>query len=277
MLQLSTKQMELDDVAVLGPRKVRLSWRTVTELDQIRGYHVHIQEVSGEPQQFPKLNTLTVSGVGTSSHTLTHLQPNTAYQAFLVPYSLAGLARPSNLQTFTTKEDVPETSPSNVELKLHNSTAAVAYWHRPSQDSLNGKLMGYKIEIYSNNSLVTNFTLDPSATSLLLSNLTTAVIYKVRLAAFTRAGMGPYSSPVSLKVEPSLLYRPHPALTFPPDAPPGARLVTETWFVSMVGLVAILLILTLVACIVARRRSFKDKSFGHYTGGYLPLCTAGGC
>ena len=167
---------------------------------------------------------------------------------------------------------MPEVSPSEVELKLLNSTAAVAYWRRPSQPDLNGELTGFKIEIFSNNSLVTNFTLEPSATSLLLSNLTKSVIYTVRLAAFNRAGMGPFSEPVSLKVEPSLLYQPqlpHPSLAFPPEPPPPSsvgRIVKETWFVSTIGFLAILLILTLVGCIVFKRRHCKDKSFGHYTG-----------
>ena len=218
------------------------------------------------------MNTLTISGGGTKAHTVTHLRPNTAYRVFLVPYSFTGLARPSNLRSFTTKEDVPESSPTEVELKLLNSTAAVAYWRRPSQANLNGELTGFKIEIFSNNSLVTNFTLEPSATSLLLSNLTKSVIYTVRLAAFNRAGMGPFSEPVSLKVEPSLLYQPqltHPALAYPPEAPGSSvtRLVTETWFVSTIGFLAILLILMLVGGVIFKRRHCKDKSFGHYTGG----------
>ena len=247
--------------------------------DQIRGFHIHIQEVPPSPPSTSPtaadLNTLTLSGGATKAHTVTHLRPNTAYRVFLVPYSLTGLARPSNLRSFTTKEDVPESSPSEVELKLLNSTAAVAYWRRPSQPNLNGELTGFKIEIFSNNSLVTNFTLEPSATSLLLSNLTKSVIYTVRLAAFNRAGMGPFSEPVSLKVEPSLLYQPqlpHPSLAFPPEAPPSSsvsRIVKETWFVSSIGFLAILLILTLVGCVVFKRRHCKDKSFGHYTGRFL--------
>ena len=294
--QLSTKQVELNEVATIGPRKAKLSWKVIViavissiitlfflqilgDPDQIRGFHIHIQEVppsppSTSPTATADLNTLTISGGGTKAHIVTHLRPNTAYRVFLIPYSLNGLARPSNLRSFTTKEDVPESSPTEVELKLLNSTAAVAYWRRPSQSNLNGELTGFKIEIFSNNSLVTNFTLEPSATSLLLSNLTKSVIYTVRLAAFNRAGMGPFSEPVSLKVEPSLLYQPqlppHPSLAFPPESPASSvtRLVTETWFVSTIGFLAILLILTLVGCVVFKRRHCKDKSFGHYTGGF---------
>ena len=81
---------------------------------------------------------------------------------------------------------MPDSYPSNVELKLLNSTAAVVQWRKPNTLSLNGELTGYKVEIFTNNTLVTNFTLEPAATSLLLNNLTTGVIYTVRLAAFNR-------------------------------------------------------------------------------------------
>ena len=75
---------------------------------------------------------------------------------------------------------------SNIEFKLVNSSAAVVQWRKPSTQSLNGDLTGYKVEIFTNNTLVTNFTLEPAATSLLLNNLTTGVIYTVSLAVFNR-------------------------------------------------------------------------------------------
>ena len=80
----------------------------------------------------------------------------------------------------------PDSYPANIELKLLNSTAAVVQWRKPNTLSLNGELTGYKVEIFTNKTLVTNFTLEPAATTLLLNNLTTGVIYTVRLAAFNR-------------------------------------------------------------------------------------------
>lgn len=251
--QLTTQLAEVTAVEILGARAARLSWQVISagsgdwpdntsgiqvthQANHIRGYHIHIKEVASDPPVSPPpaLSTVTTSGGAATSHTLTNLKPSTAYHVFMVPYSSSGLARPSNLKTFSTKEDVPESSPTDVELKLLNSTTAVVYWRKPSQADINGKLTGFKIEIFSNSSLVTNFTLEPTATSLLLSNLTKSVIYTVRLAAFNRAGMGPFSGPVSLKVEPSLLYQPqlpHPSLAFPPEAPlqPIGELVSQTW------------------------------------------------
>ena len=55
-------------------------------------------------------------------------------------------------------------------------------WTRPRLEYITG----FKVEIFINSSLVTNFTLEPGSVSLILNNITTDVIYSVRLAAFNR-------------------------------------------------------------------------------------------
>ena len=76
-----------------------------------------------------------------------------------------------------------------------------------------------------------------------------------------RAGMGPFTEPLSLNVDPSLLF--HPVLY--PNGP--ADLVTEeTWFVSLIGILSILFIFALFGFVYIRRKQAKDKDFGHYNG-----------
>ena len=67
-----------------------------------------------------------------------------------------------------------------------NASSALVTWVSPRVEHLHGDLTGFKVEIFTNNTLVTNFTLEPSAQSLILNNITTDVIYSVRLAAFNR-------------------------------------------------------------------------------------------
>ena len=117
--QLADKLVELEEVTVLGSKKVRLSWKVNTSQvlnesyenhicqvfaknEFIRGYHIHIQEMINEAEY---LNTITISGGGTRSHVLSHLRPHTRYRIFITPYSNYGLFRPSSLKEFTTKED----------------------------------------------------------------------------------------------------------------------------------------------------------------------------
>lgn len=50
--------------------------------------------------------------------------------------------------------------------------------------------------------ILTNITVDASTPSLLLANLTEGVTYTVSVAAANRAGLGPYSVPATLRLDP---------------------------------------------------------------------------
>lgn len=71
-----------------------------------------------------------------------------------------------------------------------------------------GVLLTYHIivrglDINMNKSRVlTNVTIDATAPTLLLANLTEGVTYTVSVAAGNRAGLGPFSSPATLRLDP---------------------------------------------------------------------------
>lgn len=50
--------------------------------------------------------------------------------------------------------------------------------------------------------ILTNVTIDATAPTLLLANLTEGVTYTVSVAAANRAGYGPYSTPATLRLDP---------------------------------------------------------------------------
>jgi roundabout, axon guidance receptor 2 len=59
------------------------------------------------------------------------------------------------------------------------------------------------VDLRSNYSkILTNVTIDASAATLLLANLTEGVTYTVSIAAATNAGLGPFSKPASLRLDP---------------------------------------------------------------------------
>lgn len=59
------------------------------------------------------------------------------------------------------------------------------------------------IDIHLNKSRVlTNITIDAATPTLLLANLTEGVTYTVSVAASNKAGIGPYSSPATLRLDP---------------------------------------------------------------------------
>lgn len=90
-----------------------------------------------------------------------------------------------------------------MEGRLLNSTTVYLKWKPPPAPSLNGELQGYKVEVRSNN---TDNKVDVvnvgTAPTLLLGNLTSGVSYSVRVAAATRAGIGPFSPPAMLRLDP---------------------------------------------------------------------------
>ena len=75
-------------------------------------------------------------------------------------------------------------------------------WGPPNKRELHGDLQGYKVIIRSQNTshYWNNFTLDSDITSLLLENLTVEEVYWVKVAAYNRKGIGPFSKVVELKV-----------------------------------------------------------------------------
>lgn len=99
---------------------------------------------------------------------------------------------------------MPSEAPTNMEALLLNSTSVYLKWKSPTLPSLNGELQGYKIEIRSNYSenKISALTVGVSP-SLLLGNLTAGVTYNIRVAAITRAGIGPFSPPATLRLDPA--------------------------------------------------------------------------
>lgn len=91
-----------------------------------------------------------------------------------------------------------------MEALLLNSTAVYLKWKSPPAIALNGELQGYRVEVKANKS---DSPLDTvtvgAAPTLLLGNLTAGVSYSVRVAATTRAGIGPFSIPAMLRLDPA--------------------------------------------------------------------------
>lgn len=94
--------------------------------------------------------------------------------------------------------------PAHMEALLLNSTAVYLKWKSPPLPSLNGDLQGFKVEVRTNgsdlHSHVDTITVGASPT-LLLGNLSAGITYTVRVAATTRAGVGPYSAFATLRLD----------------------------------------------------------------------------
>lgn len=95
-----------------------------------------------------------------------------------------------------------------MEAILINASAVFVKWNPPPNDTLNGLLRGYDVIIrgYDSNNLsriLTNMTVDKESPKILLTNLTAGVTYSVSVAAATRMGFGPYTTPSMLRLDPN--------------------------------------------------------------------------
>lgn len=78
----------------------------------------------------------------------------------------------------------------------------------PPNETLNGALKNYNViikgyDMYNMSRILTNMTVDGDSPKLLLANLSAGVTYSVSVAASTRMGMGPYSPPSILRLDPN--------------------------------------------------------------------------
>ena len=78
--------------------------------------------------------------------------------------------------------------------------------------------------------------------------------------------MGPFSERVSLVVPPPPRHHHQGALDPELPVPSVQTVLAQTWFVSIVGVLAIFLIITAVGFVYVKRRFASDKHFDHYDG-----------
>lgn len=94
-----------------------------------------------------------------------------------------------------------------MEALLLNSTAIYLKWLPPAAIDINGILTNYQIIIrgfdaHNVSKVLANMSVDAASPSLMLANLTSGVTYSVSVAAATRAGIGIYSKPIALRLDP---------------------------------------------------------------------------
>ena len=129
-------------------------------------------------------------------------------------------------------------------------------------------LLQIQIKSNSSNKILGQMSLNASTTSVIINSLTTGGLYTARVASLTRAGLGPFSSPTILNMDPGQLSQ------LPPRTDPshgGASVLTETWFLVLMITMFFSLIAGLVGALYVKRRQAMSKQLGHLN---VPVGTA---
>lgn len=99
--------------------------------------------------------------------------------------------------------------------------------------------------------------------SVLLNNLTIGAEYMTRVAAFTAAGLGPYSIGTPLVMDPSALQPLTPRSRPTNDT---SSVVRETWFAVVMGALALLIAGGFAGMVYMKKRQTAGKELGHLKG-----------
>lgn len=220
--------VELLDANATDSMTVRLVWE-ILDAQYVEGFYIY----SIRTDRIGDYKMLTVlHGGGASMCTVEGLEEFTEYEFFLIPFYKQIKGRPSNSRRAVTHEDgkfisllcffvcclsitiyhnfstVPSDPPSKMEATLLNATAVFLKWEPPSSDNINGILVGYQIIIRGIDAqnisrVLANMSVEATSPSLMLANLTTGISYSVSVAATTHAGIGVYSQPAVLRLDPN--------------------------------------------------------------------------
>ncbi|XP_031639876.1 uncharacterized protein LOC116351869, partial [Contarinia nasturtii] len=179
--------------------------------------------------------------IDAKEYTINDLQAYREYEVFAsVPHGLSGLI--SNIRKGKTLDGPPSSAPTDIRVGIINITAAYVRWSPPPQNMLNGELIGYKIQIKSNvtNKLLGQMSLNATTQSVVINSLNPGGRYTARVAAQTAGGMGPYSTPAALHMDPSFISR-------PPKTDPAVAMWATTW---MSGIALAILVITLISATI---------------------------
>ncbi|EAT41462.1 AAEL006901-PA [Aedes aegypti] len=240
---------------------VRLAWEIVNG-QYVEGFYIYSRQINSNGTY----KTLTVlHGGGASACTINGLEKYTEYEFFLVPFFKTIEGRPSNSRTTWTLEDVPSASPVNMEAVLLNTSAVYLKWEPPANHSLNGKLKNYHIiirgyDIHNISKVLTNMTVDGDSPKLLLANLSAGVTYSVSIAASTRVGMGPYSAPSILRLDPHTKRLDQGYTRYPINHDYSHDILTQTWFIILLGSIIAIIVFLFGATVIFRRIQFMKHS-----------------
>nr|XP_029730821.1 roundabout homolog 1-like [Aedes albopictus] len=255
---LSGKILELIDIIPLSSTSVRLEWLLhVSSSEQyVEGFYVRYRELDSPTQRY---SMLSIPNNEIEQHVITNLAKFTKYEFFLTPFFKNLEGQPSNARIVQTMEDLPSIAPGNIQTGMLNLTAGWVRWSPPPKDQLNGVLQGYKIQVKAGNisKLLAQMTLNATTTSVMLNNLTTGSSYGIRVGAFNRVGLGPYSKPVHLTMDPSFVIVPQGVHNSYNDYDDFRHhnFLHETWFMIFVVLsLFIILLFTVVGGVIFFKR-----------------------
>uniref|UniRef100_A0A182N8T3 Roundabout n=1 Tax=Anopheles dirus TaxID=7168 RepID=A0A182N8T3_9DIPT len=262
---LSGDVVELVNATAIDSTSMKLVWEIING-KYVEGFYIYSRNLNSErPVSGQSYSMLTVLNAGASSCSVSGLEQYTEYEFFIVPFYKSVEGKPSNYRVARTLEDVPSEPPFGMEALLLNSSAVYLKWKAPPAAAQNGVLRTYNIivrgvDVRSNYSKVlSNVTIEATSSTLLLANLTEGVTYTVSIAASTSAGMGPFSNPATLRLDPITKQLDQTSHRYPINHNNMDDVLTQPWFIAVLGSILVLMMLSFGAMVFVKRKHMMMK------------------
>uniref|UniRef100_A0A1I8NIF4 Fibronectin type III n=1 Tax=Musca domestica TaxID=7370 RepID=A0A1I8NIF4_MUSDO len=263
--------VELLEANATDSTSVRLAW-DIDSGQYIEGFYIYARELHSAEY---KMMTVLNAGNGASACTVNGLAKASKYEFFLVPFYKSVIGKPSNSKHCTTMEDVPESPPHGMEAIQFNRTSVFLKWQPPYPNrTRNGILTNYNVivkglDAHNTTRIYKNMTIDASSPTLLLANLTTGVTYYIAVAAATRVGVGPFSKPAVLRMDPRTQSLDTGYTRYPINRDIADDFLTQTWFIVLLGSIIAIIVFLFGALVLFKRYQFiKQTSLGSLHGNH---------
>ena len=258
---LMERTVELQSVYAETSSSLRLTWRLIQPHTYIEGYFINYRAKGLGPRQV--FSGIKVHHARATSYTIKRLEAATSYEVFVVPFYKSVMGMPSASVGVRTLEDVPSQPPviHNVTLLAEN---VLVTWLPLDQDHANGLLEGYRVLVTSPadpETVVADLMVSPAEVTATINipDLSALPGLRVEVAAVNKAGLGPFSAPVTLDTRGHFLS----SVNMNTNLSSVTSDSSGVWVGALLGSLGLFLVCILVVVLMRQRRAKEDKAQGY--------------
>ncbi|XP_044574410.1 Down syndrome cell adhesion molecule-like protein Dscam2 isoform X3 [Cotesia glomerata] len=194
----------------LGPQQLKITWQPPDQVlwnGELLGYTI-VSTILRDDEQATNITRVGITGNGDGSYEyrLTGLRKFTEYSIVVKAFNSKGDGPGSDPVITQTLEAVPSAPPQHIACTALTGQNIQVTWKAPPADKIHGVIKGYKL-LYepaneeSSEIVGSRDTKITQALSTVLHDLRPYTNYTVQILAYTRAGEGVTSTPISCMTE----------------------------------------------------------------------------
>lgn len=237
-----------ENAQVLSSTAINITWKLFKPSNLIEGFYVKYKPVgtAGDYQ----VQTVPNAHHRRQFYVLDGLKKFTTYEILVEPFSGQIRATESNVIQAKTREDVPSHSPTSLQIHMDSLTSILIKWQPPPYEHMNGIILGYKINCLTNETKFNlNLNTNASTRAIILGNLIENMSYCVKVAAYTRPGIGPFTRLECIEMTHFNLLKAHNRqVKKSSESMNNIRgLFSKSWFIGIILLVSFLVFVIIFA------------------------------